>query len=627
MLLGGEQRRHRHRRGRLIGLPPQRAGVVHGVDVILALFVIGEGEPVGLVRPGEAGRERRDARHAGVHVGELEDVAVAQVVQEDVADAGAVGDERERLPVGRPGRIDVLPLIHVSQQVDLAVVEVEQGDPHVAEREAVEVGFAPAIGREGDRLPVRRPGRLQVGVLVVGEPVQARPVRVDDEQIRDAAVVAGEDELFGVGGPGRRREPVQRQRDAAHLLVLLHVEDHEVVAVPALRGDGEVAAVGRPRAGRVDEAQALVIARQGGLHQAPQHLARLRVGEIEIDEERVLLAEVGDLAPVGPERGGDVQRALRALACEQGLRDAAGAVVVGELRQVRGLHRVAPPADQLVQGHPDHALERALDARRRGRLQDLADRVVAPLFPDVGPDGMPEVVREHLVVAQLLQGREVAFHGRVAQPHGGVVVDRPDREILRHSFHEPERRIDVHVGLDAGAHAAATEHVVLELVHHFVADHVVQLFVGARERQHHAVLEELGEAARLLADVARGGVGLLEVGLRRVENDGLPALELVMQHPRQPGVPALGDARPVECRCPLGRIVVDFEVFGLDDVEVEVLVLHFVLPEVLRYQRRRAEQRERRHDPAHASHDRHPFDPPSGAPAASTGASPHRRSS
>src|SRR2546421_433317 len=102
---------------------------------------------------------------------------------------------------------------------------------------------------------------------------------------------------------------------------------------------------------------------------------------------------------------------------------------------------------------------------------------------------------------------------------------------------------------------------------------------------------------------------------------------LMMQYPRQPGVPPLGDARAIERGRPLGRIVIDFEVLGLDDVEVEGLVLHLVLAEVLRLERRRAEQRERRHDPAHASHDRHPFDPPSDAPAASTGASPHRRSS
>ena len=156
--------------------------------------------------------------------------------------------------------------------------------------------------------------------------------------------------------------------------------------------------------------------------------------------------------------------------------------MVGELRPVGGLHRVAPPADQLVQVDSDHALERALDPRGRRRLQDLADRFVAPLLSDVVPDRVPEVVREHLLIAQLLECREVAFHGRVPQPHGGVVVDRPDREVFRHAFHEPERRGDIDERLDTGADATAAEHVVLELVHHLVPDHVVQLLVGARER-------------------------------------------------------------------------------------------------------------------------------------------------
>ncbi len=100
-----------------------------------------------------------------------------------------------------------------------------------------------------------------------------------------------------------------------------------------------------------------------------------------------------------------------------------------------------------------------------------------------------------------------------------------------------------------------------------------------------------------------------------------------MQHPRQTGIPPLSHARGVERRGAFGRVVVHLEVLGLDDAEVEVLVLDLVLPEVLRQERRHPEQHEGCRDPADASHGPHPFDPPSGAPAASTGASPHKRSS
>jgi len=53
--------------------------------------------------------------------------------------------------------------------------------------------------------------------------------------------------------------PFSGTLDAADLFVLLHVENDEVVAVATLRGDGEVAPVGRERAGRIDEAEALVV--------------------------------------------------------------------------------------------------------------------------------------------------------------------------------------------------------------------------------------------------------------------------------------------------------------------------------------------------------------------------------
>src|SRR5207237_8877116 len=99
-------------------------------------------------------------------------------------------------------------------------------------------------------------------------------------------------------------------------------------------GDREVAPIGRERARGVDEAQALVVARDCRFYQAPQDLTRLRVGEIEVDEERVLLAEVRNLAPVRGEGRREVQRAVRALRGESRLRDPPGAVVVGELREI-----------------------------------------------------------------------------------------------------------------------------------------------------------------------------------------------------------------------------------------------------------------------------------------------------
>src|SRR5204863_8799096 len=83
-----------------------------------------------------------------------------------------------------------------------------------------------------------------------------------------------------------------------------------------------------------------------------------------------------------------------ALPGEQRLGDAAGPVVVGELRQVGGLDRVAPLARQVVERDPERAFEAALDAARDRRLEDLADRLFAPLLADVRQQRMAEPVRE-----------------------------------------------------------------------------------------------------------------------------------------------------------------------------------------------------------------------------------------
>src|SRR6266702_8434746 len=349
-----------------------------------------------LARPGQAGGQRRDAGDAGVHVRELVDVAIGEVVQKDVADpVTAVGHERQRPPVRCPHGVDVLAVVHVPEQPDASVVQVVQGDPHVAELEQAEVRLAVTVSGERDRLAVRRPRGLEVGVLVVGQPTQIRAVRVDDEQIGQPAVVAGEHELLAVGRPGGCGEPVQGDSDAPHLAVPLDVEDHEVVPVLVFRRDGEVAAVRRKGAGRVNEAQALEVAVERGFDQAPFDAPRLRVGEVQIHEERVALAEVGDVPPVRAQGRCEVPRAVRALLGEDRLRDAPGLVMLRELGQVRGLDGVPPFVHQVVDRQADRPLEGILDPARDRRLQDLADDFVAPLLADVGPDRMSEVVREH----------------------------------------------------------------------------------------------------------------------------------------------------------------------------------------------------------------------------------------
>jgi len=95
--------------------------------------------------------------------------------------------------------------------------------------------------------------------------------------------------------------------------------------------------------------------------------------------------------------------------------DVAGAVVLGELGQVCGLHRVPPFTRQIVEREAKRPLERILDSARGGGLEDLPDDFVAPLLADVRPDRVPEVIGEDpRVVGQLFDRGEVALKRRVA---------------------------------------------------------------------------------------------------------------------------------------------------------------------------------------------------------------------
>ena len=343
----------------------------------------------------------------------------------------------------------------------------------------------------------------------------------------------------------------------------------------------EVAAVGGERAGGVDEPQALVVVVHRRADEPPRHASCLRVGEPQVDEEAALIAKERDVLTVRRQRRREEDAAARAALGQQRLRDPARPVMVAELRQEGRLDGVAPIVREVLERASQGALEGGLEPGVGGALEDLTDHLVAPLLTDVGPQRVAIPVREDSGIGGHVFDRgKVSLERGVPQPHRRFRIDRAARQVFRHAFHEPERRVHAHQCLHAGAGAAAAVHVVLELVHHLVLEDVLELGVGAGERQHGAMLEELRDAAQPLARRV-DDVRLLEVGLRRVENDRLPALELVMQDPGQPGVGTLRHARGVEGADALVGIIVDVEVLGLNRLEVEVAVLHLVLAEVL----------------------------------------------
>ena len=428
---------------------------------------------------------------------------------------------------------------------------------------------------------------MEIGVFVVGEAPQSRAIAVDDEEIGEAVAEAGEHELLPVRRPLRGLQSVQADVDPALFAPALDVENDQVVAVFPLRGDGEVTAVGRERAGGIDEAQAFVIVVLRRFDEAALDATRLDVGEPEIDEEPALVAEERDGLAVGRQRWREENAAPRAALSECRLRDAAGAIVIPQLGQERRLDGVAPIVGEVLERPSRCALERRFEPGGRGGLQDLADDFVAPLLTDVSPQGVSVPVWENVGVGRhLLDRGQVPLERGVAQPHRRLGIDRTERQVLGHAFHEPQRWIDGHERLHAGAGPAAAEHIVLELVDHLVLEHVLEFGIRPGEGEHGAVLEEFRDASQ---PFARGvyDVGLLKVGLGRVQDDRLAALKLMVEDAREPGVGAFRHARRIERAGTLIRIVVDVEVFGLNGLEVETPVLHLVLTEILRVPTRR----------------------------------------
>ena len=227
----------------------------------------------------------------------------------------------------------------------------------------------------------------------------------------------------------------------------------------------------------------------------------------------------------------------------------------------------------------DRALERRLRSHAPCREEQTDDGIIAEASANVCEERLAVAIREVIRIAgQLAEiGHAIVDRG-VANPHCRQRVDASFGEVLRHAFNEPQRhRFEVES-------PAVVRHrrgdVELEHVHQLMAQDVIVFGVVAGERQDHAIHERIGEAAGALSDQLRRGGGLLKVRRVRVEHDRL-AREGVIEHARQACVPALRLTADVIDHVRFAVVVVDVEVLRLQDLEVEVLPLHFVSAEVL----------------------------------------------
>ena len=196
---------------------------------------------------------------------------------------------------------------------------------------------------------------------------------------------------------------------------------------------------------------------------------------------------------------------------------------------------------------------------------------------DIGPEGVAVAIREVARVVQLVDVGQLLAAGRLAHPHRRMRIDRADRQVLGHALDEPQRQIQG--AAVAGADVGVGD-VVLERMDQLVAEHVVGELDRTGQRQHDTPLVGFGDTAGSLAHLPFDRRRLPEVRRAGVENERLPAAQLVVQQLREAGIPALRHARRHPRRRFLFRIEVDVEMLGLQHLEVELPVLHFVPAEV-----------------------------------------------
>jgi hypothetical protein len=146
-------RRHRLRR-RAIRIMLQLPRVADRPHRVVAIVEVDEGQLVGLTRPRHGRTVLGERLHAADEFRQLVVLLGFEIIEEDLRNARAVADERDRLAVRRPHRVEVLAVLPGDHRDGIGL-EVEQVDLPFAELEQLEVGALSAIAHEGDLAPVR----------------------------------------------------------------------------------------------------------------------------------------------------------------------------------------------------------------------------------------------------------------------------------------------------------------------------------------------------------------------------------------------------------------------------------------------------------------------------------------
>src|SRR5256714_4128055 len=272
-------------------------------------------------------------------------------INKSVGHTGGGGCECELAAVGGPLRVQIQSLL-AWQHRYLTTGDIHHRNAPLRKLEDVEIALRTLIRCESDLCSIRGPRRLQVSVLVVRHLTKVRSICIDDVEIGDTAMRAAESDLLVVRRKDRTPDSVDRQIDS-----LLHVGTRDVqqiqhVLTLTLTCEGKRAPIVGKRALRVEQAQLFEIRVGGAVDEALDALSRAGVSEPEIDEDFAALhaavRQEGDEVAVAGKcrRQEDLTTAL--LFGEKRLRERPWPIKLGSLRQVLGVHRLAPVVTQLV---------------------------------------------------------------------------------------------------------------------------------------------------------------------------------------------------------------------------------------------------------------------------------------
>ena len=203
-----------------------------------------------------------------------------------------------------------------------------------------------------------------------------------------------------------------RQLDAPLDVRRLRVQDRDLVRALGVHDERELAAVRRPIAGRVDEADRVEVRVARRTAELLDDLAGRRVADEQVDAEQISAREEREQLAVGADRRREVVVAAARQANE--LRaDAVRMLATGDLRQIHRPVRRGPVLRQRIAVFAEHADERRIPADAKRRAVDLDDRAIAPAAADVRPQRLAVAVREEARVrGELLDRRELVRASR-----------------------------------------------------------------------------------------------------------------------------------------------------------------------------------------------------------------------